>query len=261
LVDAVAASDHQIAAAVLDAVHAFAHRCDDLPEGTQDACRRIAPEYDREEYLLCVDRFGKGAHVPADLLNQVRMLCKKQPMLETWFRIVVPPDRPKPALLIARWLCHLAGFRHRTVHLFLDHPVLSDHTLIQVRGINKEEAPGRFGLPVAGHIVGLDTAQETLTKELGEELGLSSDMLIALRNLGSYESKHPSDPGELRNVEHHEVYRARLSSEGWLCAHARDSEVAALAAFQIADLYGMIERFPDRVASGLKGSLSIYMAR
>ena len=260
LVDAVAASDHELTEAAFDAVHTFLHRCSERPRGMQDACRRVAPEYGRAEHLLCVDRFGKGTNTPVHVLNQSRTLCKRQPAVGTWFRTVDPPDASKPTLLIARWLCHLAGFRHRTVHLFLDHPILSDHTLIQVRGIDKEEAPGRFGLPVAGHIVGLDTVQETLAKELGEELGLSSDVLVDLRHLGCYEGGHPSDPDELRNVEYHEVYRARLSSEGWLCAHARDSEVAAIAAFQTADLIAMIDRFPERVASGLKGSLPMYLA-
>lgn len=258
LVDAVAASGHQIGDAAFDAFQMFLGQCDKQPGGVEAACRRIAPEYGRAEYLLCVDHSGKGTSIPAPMLNQILMLCKRWPAWEASFRIVGPQDGSEPALLIARWLCHLAGFRHRTVHLFLDHPILSDHTLIQVRGINKEEAPGRFGLPVAGHIVGLDTTQETLAKELGEELGLSIKMLADLRHLGCYESKHPSDLDELCNVECHEVYRARLSSEGWLCAHARDAEVAAIAAFQVADLYAMVDRFPERVASGLKGSLSMY---
>ena len=261
LVDAVTVSDHQLTKVSLGAIHAFLCRCDERPGGLQDVCRVLAPEYGREEYLLSVDRFGKSASVPTQVLAQIRTLCRKQPILGALFRIVVSPDGGEPALLIARWLCHLAGFRHRTVHLFLDHPILSDHTLIQVRGIDKKEAPGRFGLPVAGHVSGLDTATETLAKELEEELGLSCDLLVDLRHLGCYESKHPSDPDELRNIEYHEVYRARLSSEGWLCAHARDSEVAAIAAFQRDDLYAMIERFPERVASGLKGSVSMYCVR
>ena len=261
LIDTVTASNHQLTEAVLDAIHMFLSRCDEQPGGMQNACERIAPEYGREEYLLCVDCSGKGTSVPTQLLAQVRTLCREQPALGAWFRIVISPDSCEPTLLIARWLCHLAGFRHRTVHLFLDHPILSDHTLIQVRGIDKKEAPGRFGLPVAGHIAGLDTALETLSRELEEELGLSCSLLADLRRLGCYESRHPSDPDELRNVEYHEVYRARLRSEGWLCAHARDAEVAAIAAFQRDDLYAMIERFPERVASGLKGSVSMYHAR
>jgi isopentenyldiphosphate isomerase len=257
LVEVVSALDHKLNSATFEAVNAFLRRCDELSDGISHICQHLAPEFGREEYLVCVDRLGDQVSVPAAVLSQTRALSGTLSMPVSWSRIVTTPDGGE-ILLLARWLCHLGGFRHRTVHLFLDHPELPDHTLVQVRGIDKAEAPGRFDLPVAGHVVGLDTALETLVKEMREELGIAPSMLIDLQHLGCFECSHPSDVEEFRNVEYHEVYRAQLSADGWLGAHARDTEVAAVAAFQIGDLMAMVGRFPERVASGLKASLSRF---
>jgi 8-oxo-dGTP pyrophosphatase MutT (NUDIX family) len=223
-----------------------------------DAVSRAAPEYGRPEYLLCVNRHGQPTGTEQEILTDHAMVVAQRPALDRWFRRVVLPDKGGAVLLVARWLCHLAGFRHPTVHLFIDHPIHLDHTLVQVRSVDKEEAPGCFDLPVAGHVDGLASAEQTLRKELEEEIGLTTDRLASLTLLGAYEQAHTVDRAGFRNVEYHTVYRARLTEEGWLQANASDREVAAIAVFSLADLEAMIRCFPERVASGLKGSLALY---
>ena len=101
-----------------------------------------------------------------------------------WFRAAQVGGTP--VLLVARWLCHLAGFRHRTVQLFLEHPTAEAYTLLQVRGLDKAEAPGSFDLPAAGHVAGVDTIEEALFAELEEELGLRAEDLDGLAAVGRY---------------------------------------------------------------------------
>ena len=50
------------------------------------------------------------------------------------------------------------------------------------------ETPGTFDLPCAGHVSGVDSAEETLAKELGEEVNLALDDLEDLRLVICYNS-------------------------------------------------------------------------
>lgn len=233
-------------------------RCRDDPRQLQ-ALRRMAPEYGAQEFLLPVDAGGRPTAAPMQLLAEARNAAGARSGLADWFSEAPLTDGSGVALLAVRWLCHLVGLRHRTVHLFIDHPCLRDHTLVQVRGPRKAEAPGCFDLPVAGHVEGTATAEEALHRELAEELGLSLDALCELRGLGSHEQRWLPDGPGFRNAEWHAVYRARLTPEGWLGAEVSNREVAALAAFYLPDLQEMMVCFPDRFASGLKGSLSLYV--
>jgi len=162
-------------------------------------------------------------------------------------------------LLVPRWLCHLVGFRHRAVHLFIDHPTAVEYTLVQVRGFDKTESPGQFDLPTAGHVVGLDTTTNTLIKELEEELGLSQDDILALQPVGSYEYCGAMDEPGFRNVEFRAIYIGCLKPDALDKARFVDHEVAALSVFSLSEIETLIERFPERVASGLAGSFPMYL--
>jgi isopentenyldiphosphate isomerase len=255
LVASIRASDYQLDRATYGQARRLFERCtaDAL---VMAAVKRAAPEYGRREYLLNVDGAGKVVRTAPEILADFS--TASTPAFGVWFQEAILPRQGEPVLLVARWLCHLTGLRHRTIHLFLDHPTLADHTLVQVRSVDKDEAPGCFDLPVAGHVDGVASVEETLDKELGEEVGLTPDLLSGLRRLGAHEQIRLPDPPAFRNVEHHTVYRARLTVEGWLRASAADHEVAAIAAFNLPDLVSMMRRFPDRVASGLRGSFSLY---
>jgi isopentenyldiphosphate isomerase len=220
--------------------------------------QRIAPEYGVPEFLLPIEAGGPPSAASRGLLGEVRDAVASRPGLGAWLHEAPLADGSGTVLLVARWFCHLVGLRHRTVQLFIDHPRLPDHTLVQVRGPHKAEAPGCFDLPVAGHVEGLTTVQETLYRELGEELSLTPTALRGLKRLGSYAQHYLPDASGFRNVEHCDVYRARLTPEGWLSARVSSGEVAALAAFHLAALRGMMSQFADRFASGLKGSFALY---
>ena len=210
-------------------------------------------EYGRVEALLCVDRTGSPVPISDAALADYRQTVAASPDFGLWFRRASLPNG-RPALLIARWLCHIAGLRHRTVHLFLDHPTLSDHTVLQLRGLDKAEAPGLIDLPAAGHVVGMETVEEALQKEVDEELDLSLDSLESLACLGSYAYE---DTGGT-NAEYRTIYRGRLSREAWMRLGAGDDELLAIAFLPLSKLRALVTAHPERVASGLSASLALY---
>ncbi|HUT17578.1 MAG TPA: NUDIX domain-containing protein [Anaerolineae bacterium] len=252
---AVQVAGYQLDGAAYDRVRALFLRFTAQPP-TPEQMRCVAPEYGREEFLCCVDAAGQAVHAPGTILADYDRIADRHPEYALWFHPVGGPEGRK--LLIARWLCHLAGFRHRTVHLMLDHPFLTDHVLAQVRGVHKEEAPGCFDLPVAGHVAGLSTIETTLRRECEEELGLNQDLIEGLNRVGSYDRAYLEAWPGFWNVEHHTVFRGRLAAEAWLRVHAPGDEVAGIAVFSVARLRALVARFPDRVASGLQDALPLY---
>jgi isopentenyldiphosphate isomerase len=185
------------------------------------------------------------------------------PDFRLWFSegaSVDQKDSEKEALLPARWLCHLAGFRHLSVHLFLTIDGDDEHLLVQVRGTKKAESPAAFDLPVAGHVGAEHTEEEALLAEAREELGLEADDLIRLTALSSYQYKEPDSSSWMRNVEFRRLFEAALSPTTFSKLRPAQGEVAAIALFSILEVESMLSTFPERVASGLRSSFPIYRA-
>lgn len=221
---------------------------------------RSAPEYGEREYLLCVDAQGQPVRLPVAAVSDLSGEITRDPRFGLWFRPAVLPGVGELTLLPARWLCHLIGLRHQTVHLFIDHPTRPGHMLVQVRGVDKKDAPGCFDLPVAGHVEALDTLPATLDKEMGEELGLARDALDELTFLGCQVQEHAQNRAVVRNVEYQAVYRGRLSRTAWLDLCPASDEVAAVAVFPCSPLEAMMARFPERFALGLRDCWPLYMS-
>ncbi len=249
---------HQLTTSTYRGICQFFTNCLSNPSYLREI-RQLAKEYGEQEFLLCVDPNGKPVPIDEPVLEDFREMAMRYPEYGLWFREATLPKGEKPTLLIARWLCHLVGVRHMAVHLFIDHPNLMDHTLLQVRAIGKAESPGCFDLPAAGHVIGTESVETTLHKELGEELGLKVDALRDFARLGSYEYRQISDPSNFRNVEYRTVFYGRLNDDDWLRVSATDHEVAAIAAFSIVELQEMLVSFPERIASGLKASFPLYL--
>ncbi len=215
------------------------------------AIRDSSREYGRGEFLLNVDRGGAPIVTHRDILDDFRRTLAAQPEFAQWFEEAVLPDG-RPTLLIARWLCHAAGFRHRSVELFLDHPVLPDHTLLQIRGFDKAEAPGLLDLPAAGHVSGTDDVELTLERELREELGLQIERVDSLQKLGEYSY------ADAHNAEYRTVYRGQLRREDLLRLSGDDEEVAAIVTISVEMVKETLATQPDRFASGLRDSFGLY---
>jgi len=223
---------------------------------TLAALRARSPEYAKQEFLLNVDEQGAPVHPTTPMLADYRQTLDRHPSFALWLQ-----ERPAAGgslLLVARWLCHLAGFRHRTTQLFLDHPTAEGYTLLQVRGLSKAEAPGCFDMPCAGHVDGLESVQDALFQELAQELGLERADISPPETLGSYDYRNAIDDPILYNVEHRVVHRSRLRPGALSRIRFVDREVAAVALFALPEVQALIDATSERVASGLAASWPLY---
>ena len=245
---AVQAAGHALAEQAYAAVRrAFEERLDPAA---------LAPEYGRREYLLALNADGAPIPATATMAKDFRRTAARWPAFGLWFREEALGARP--VLLPARWLCHLAGLRHTTVQWFLDDAEREGYTLAQVRGGDRPEAPGCLDLPAAGHVVGATAPDEARWLELREELGLELGDLAEVAPLACYDYVDPADDGAIYNAERRHVYRGRLGAGGLSRLRFVDGEVAAIALFAVPALAALIERFPERVASGLRASWRYY---
>jgi isopentenyldiphosphate isomerase len=219
--------------------------------------QKLAPEYGRAERLLCVTEKGGAASLDGATYRRLVADLERSADLAGWIR---PGERPGSGVWVARWLCHLIGLRHRTVQLFIDHPRHRGYTLAQVRSTAKELFPGCVDVPAAGHIAGVEDTEEALFAELYQELGLRAADLHAVQAIGSYGCAAREQGSALIDVEFRSVYAGRLTERGLVGARFVDGEVAAVAVFSLAELQSLVERFPQRVASGLLYSLPLYLA-
>jgi 8-oxo-dGTP pyrophosphatase MutT (NUDIX family) len=259
LSSAVAQADHRLDGITYPQVRALFDRCrSSAPDAT--ALRQLAPEYGREEYLLPVDRTGAAVHPPRDVVEAYRAAARQHPAFGQWLQETPLGGEGWPVLLAARWLCHLVGFRHRSVELFLDHPAADEYTLLQVRSLNKVEAPGCFDLPAAGHIAGIAPPGDALFQELEEELGLTLADVCDVRPIGSYDHTDPVRRSGLRNAEYRAVFAGRLRAGALSRIRFVDGEVAAVALFSRVEIQMLLNSRPERVASGLAHSWSFYLA-
>lgn len=223
---------------------------DDLVRGAREGSLDDLP---RNEFLLPLDANGAAVSIEQATAERVTAATEAAPGLEALLRVAA-----RRTVLVSRGVCHRIGLRHRTVQLLLDHPTQAALALIQVRGFDKVDAPGAFDLPCAGHVIGLATAADSLAKELGEELGLKMADLVGLERLGAYEYRDLDQRPGFVNVEHRDVYRARLTEGAPARIRFADGEVAGLVVMARATVRELAARYPGRVASGLRGALGWY---
>lgn len=217
-------------------------------------------EYTQDEFLFVVDQDGKGSLPARGMLDDYHKTVRSHPAFARWFREEVLLEGEwagTRVLLTARWLCHLVGLRHKTVEIFIDPPDLPGHTLVQVRGMEKFHSPGAFDIPCAGHVDGIDGDEESLRKELVQEINLTLDDMEGLRLLERYNSFGEDVPGRA-NYEHRVLYRARLKPGAMGKIRFADGEVAGMSVFSVAELRELVRMYPERVAAGLSDAIGYY---
>jgi isopentenyldiphosphate isomerase len=249
-------ADHCLTPSTYHEIRRLFEACASDPS-TLDALRARAPEYAGREFLLNIDEQGEPVHPTPPVLAGYRRTLRRHPAFALWLEERRSAGRP--LLLVSRWLCHLAGFRHRTVQLFLDHPAADGYTLLQVRGFDKAEAPGCFDTPCAGHVTALQSLDEALLEELAQELGLDRSDLSPPEFLGRYQYRDAIDGPTRYNVELRTVHRSRLLPGALSRIRFLDREVAALALFAASEVEPLLDTAPDRVASGLAASWPLYL--
>ena len=216
-----------------------------------DEARLRTPEFGRDEYLVNCDTEGRAIVAEND-----SGLSSLSAGARPWLK------REDNKLLVSRWLAHFIGFRHRVIHLFLDHPDHPDHpdcTFAQIRSLAKYNSPGRLDMPIGGHVTGLGDLGTSLERELKEELGLEIDRDVDdLHEAGSFTIVEDDDMPDHIEVEHATVYRATIHREAMSRLRFQTGEVGALALFRIDELDRWIKERPEDVGGGMRDSWRFY---
>ncbi len=254
----VAAANWELTSAVLEHIQRvfmdqYAH--------TRRSPATLTREWQQNEYLQVVDDQGRPSPFTSAMRRLYDQTLANASDFRKWLKIAPiteQPNQPSFILLAARWLCHLAGLRHPTVEIFIDPPGLRGLTLVQVRGMDKFESPGCFDIPCAGHVSGMDTAEQALQKELLEELNLAVEDLENLRLVARYNTHPDLRSTGPRNNEHRVLYQARLRADRVAKIRFTDGEVVGLGVYSVPELRALVTAYPERVAGGLSEAMPYY---
>ena len=164
-----------------------------------------------------------------------------------------------------RWLCHLLGLCHRTVHLALLTP--QDWLVLQVRS-PRVDWPGLIDLSVTGHVRAGLSWQEAMRCEAAEELGVDLDPAAGMVEppgvVAIGQPYHRSEADSLNPPVHichvTQVFAATLTPTGLSGLHFSDGEVVGLYLASFDEVNRMVEETPDRLAPGLVQSWPHYAA-
>lgn len=194
-----------------------------------------------------------------------------------WEPVVRPPDKEqerfdlvdaegRPTGVTApRWLCHLLGLCHRTVHLALRTP--QGLLALQMRGLHVRQHPGTLDLAVTGHVRAGLTWDQALRLEAAEELGLDVDPIAGQvappgpQPVARYcrrQTDRENPPEHICHVT--QLYAAELTAHGLATLRFADGEVAGLYLCTPAETTRLVSQEPARVAPGLAQSWPFYLA-
>lgn len=200
-------------------------------------------------------------------------------LIERWQPMVQPlPKHHEPFDLVTcdgettgviapRWLCHLMGLCHRTVHLALRTPHAAAWMALQVRGW-QVDWPGLLDLSVTGHVRAGLSWQQAIQREAAEELGLElapgSAMISAAGCQPIGRPYHRSEADSLNPPVHichvTQVFVATLTPAGLAGLSFADGEVVGLYLASFDEVNRMVHETPERLAPGLVQSWPYYAA-
>jgi isopentenyldiphosphate isomerase len=251
-------ADYTLSRSVFKQIGEFFIQCQNHP-ALMERIRARVRFYDHPEYLRNVDHKGKTVKCSTACIADFNRLADQYPELNLWFRLTSLPEGRGQVLMPVRWLCHLIGLRHTTVHLFIDHPEWSDCTFIQTRGAAVSESPGCFDLPVAGHVEEMLPELETLFKEGREELGIDLRGQPDIRRFAEYDFVADPTSSGFTNVEFRAVYRCRPDGKISTQFRPNPNEVASIALFSCSELEALMNVSPEHFATGLKVDFPLYL--
>jgi isopentenyldiphosphate isomerase len=177
---------------------------------------------------------------------------------------LVDPAGNRLGVTAPRWLCHLLGLCHRTVHLALRTP--QGLLVLQMRSQRVRNWPATLDLAVTGHVRAGLGWDEALHREAAEELGLDVDPAAGWlarpgpRPIARYcrqQTDCENPPEHICHVT--QLYAATLTPVGLASLRFADGEVSALYLCSAAEAARLVVEEPQRVAPGLVQSLPHYL--
>jgi isopentenyldiphosphate isomerase len=165
-------------------------------------------------------------------------------------------------LTASRWLCHLLGLRHRSVHVLLQwqSPGMGNVFILQVRSWQKSDSPGCIDISVGGHVttdIASSRVVDSAYREMKEELGLDRQNLIGKELLfqTGYESYDENESKNFYNAEWRDVYLGRLLTQNFNKLKFSDKEVVGLYLCPESEAKNLLSQTVIPIASALKLSL------
>jgi len=164
-----------------------------------------------------------------------------------------------------RWLCHLLGLRHRTVHVLLQwrSPSMGNVFIFQVRSWRKFDSPGHLDISVGGHVTTDNVSPlmvDSAYREMKEELGLDRNDLIdkeLLFQVG-YENYDQDESQSFYNAEWRDVYLGILA-ENFNKLGFSDGEVVGLYLCPESEAENLLSQTFIPLASALRLSLPLCL--
>lgn len=198
-----------------------------------------------------------------DLAGRWQPIVQPRPKHHEPFDLVTC-DGETTGVVAPRWLCHLLGLCHRTVHLVLRTP--QDWLALQVRG-RHVDWPGRLDLSVTGHVRAGLSWQQAMQCEAAEELGLDlspgGGMITEAGCTPVGRPYHRSEADSLNPPVHichiTQVFAATLTPAGLAGLRFSDGEVVGLHLCSLDEVQRLLADDPQRIAPGLAQSLPVYL--
>lgn len=218
---------------------------------------------------LAADRAWIGDGVSPDAGQIAELIVRWEPIVhppakEQELFDLVELDGDPTGVTAPRWLCHLLGLCHRTVHLALRTP--QGLLVLQMRGSRVRNWPGALDLAVTGHVRAGLRWDEALRLEAAEELGLDIDLSAGLlrppgpQPVARYCRRQTDRENPPEHVCHvTQLYAAELTASGLAHLHFADGEVSGLYLCSEAEAVRLVGEETRRVAPGLVQSLPHYL--
>ena len=205
-------------------------------------------------------RRGDALSSPAEideLAREWRPHRKETSSADEPFPLVDATGRVRPGLVAPRWLCHLLGLRHASVHVVLVAP--SGLVVLQKRSLEKDTAPGLLDTSVGGH-VGARTALAAAEAEMREELGLEpSALALPLEPLGApFLAVDPRR--DYVDAEVITAYLGRLARGALDGVRFADGEVTRLVLAPPDEVWRLLARGDRALAAGARAVLPRALA-
>lgn len=157
-----------------------------------------------------------------------------------------------------RWLCHLIGLRHGTVHIILWSAHNKPRMLFQLRSRMKKDFPLHIELSVTGHGGMEKDWLVSAYREMQEEIGLTAENLTGnLIFVGNNFMSYDEDKNNFHDREFVRIYTQRLRPSGVGSLSLREDEVEKIYFISEDNISGICSKF--KIAPGLKHTLPFYM--
>lgn len=172
------------------------------------------------------------------------------------FTIVDESGNPQD-VFAPRWLAHLLGLPHRSVHVAL---VLPGGLMIsQRRSPDKDDSPLALDIAIGEHVLGTEAPEDALWRGLQEEMNLTKPDLQTIDRVQIYSTYNEKPEQQFFNREWISLYIGRLSERAIAKVRFNDSEVVALYLSPVSEVQSLIKR-GEPVASGLRNSLPYVLS-